>query len=180
MRSVLETMESWEASRGLRRSTQLDGIRRLVVIVVNSLSRPRTNWDLSERPPSDLAILVKAAGVPIDRYSYEAVELLKDMMARWDAARRQGESPAPGAGGLPPSANAPNVEVFAVDVSFEAHPDLAEREYLNELPTSFVLPDEAVDRLRAAAGLILRHSPDFERLLRASGATSQPAPTVKP
>ncbi len=180
MRAVLETMESWEASRGLRRATQLDRIRRLVVIVVNSLSRPRTNWDMSERPPGDLAILIKAAGVPIDRYSYEAVELLKDMVARWDTARSQGGSPAPAAGGLPPSANAPNVEVFAVDVSFEAHPDPAEREYLNDLPTSFVLPDEAVDRLRAAAGLILRQSPDFERLLRGAGATSQPGPTTKP
>ena len=31
-------------------------------------------------------------------------------------------------------------------------PDAEEREYLMNLPTSFVLPPEAVDRLRAAAG----------------------------
>jgi hypothetical protein len=33
--------------------------------------------------------------------------------------------------------------------------DKAERDYLNQQPTSFVLPAEAVDRLRAAAGTII-------------------------
>lgn len=172
MRSVLETMESWEASRGYRRTTSLDRIRRIVVIVVNSLSVPRTDWDRSERPPSDLAILVKATGVPIDRYSFEAVELLKDTIARWQLAAAVRES-APFAGGNNPvlarAADLPEPDVYAIDVSFEAHPDAREREYLNDLPTSFVLPDEAVDRLRTAAGVILRQSQDFRRLLQATG-----------
>ena len=33
-------------------------------------------------------ILLKATGVPIDHYSYEAVELLKDISARWEALRK--------------------------------------------------------------------------------------------
>jgi NTE family protein len=48
--------------------------------------------------------------------------------------------------------------------------DEAERDYLNELPTSFVLPPEAIDRLRAAAATIIRESPDFKRLLKDAGA----------
>jgi NTE family protein len=38
------------------------------------------------------------------------------------------------------------------------------------LPTSFVLPDEAVDRLRAAAAKIILESPDFQRMLKDAGA----------
>ena len=47
--------------------------------------------------------------------------------------------------------------------------DQAERDYLNLQPTSFVLPPEAVDRLRAAAGTIILASPEFQRLLKDAG-----------
>jgi len=40
---------------------------------------------------------------------------------------------------------------------------------LNQLPTSFALPADAVDRLRAAAKKIVLASPDFQQLLKASG-----------
>ena len=48
-------------------------------------------------------------------------------------------------------------------------PDAAEREYLNTLPTSFVLDDQAVDRLRLAAREAILASPEMKRLI-ASGA----------
>ena len=61
--------------------------------------------------------------------------------------------------------------MFAIDVSFAMLPDKAERDFLNLQPTSFVLPPEAVDRLRAAAGTIIQASPEFQRLLKDVGAT---------
>ena len=61
-------------------------------------------------------------------------------------------------------------------MSFAALKDKAEFEYLNELPTSFVLPDEAVDRLRAAAATIIMASPEFQRLLKEVGAKVVTAP----
>ena len=64
----------------------------------------------------------------------------------------------------------PEAEIYAIDVSFAALSDKAEREYLNKQPTSFVLPAEAVDRLRAAAGTIIQASPEFQRLLKDVGA----------
>ena len=63
----------------------------------------------------------------------------------------------------------PNADIYAIDVSFAALTDPAEFDYLNRQPTSFVLPDEAVDRLRAAAGTIIMASPDFQRLLKDAG-----------
>jgi len=65
----------------------------------------------------------------------------------------------------------PNAEIYAIDVSFAALKDKAELDYLNQQPTSFVLPAEAVDRLRAAAGTIILNSPEFKRLLKDVGAT---------
>jgi hypothetical protein len=48
--------------------------------------------------------------------------------------------------------------------------DKSESDYLNQLPTSFHLPEEAVDRLRAAAATIILDSPDLQLLLRDEGA----------
>jgi NTE family protein len=64
----------------------------------------------------------------------------------------------------------PQAEIYAIDVSFAALSDAKERGYLNQQPTSFVLPPEAVDRLRAAAGTIILASPEFQRLLKDVGA----------
>ena len=46
-------------------------------------------------------------------------------------------------------------------------PDKAERDYLNTLPTSFVLDDQAVDRLRIAAKNAILASPEIKRLINA-------------
>jgi NTE family protein len=154
--------------------TRLDRVRRIVVFVVNSKSSPRTHWDESPMAPGAVSLLVQASGVPIDHYSYESVELLKDKEARWQSLRRLRQSTAFANSNDPTIAEelkGPDVDIYAIDVSFAALKDKAEFEYLNELPTTFVLPAEAVDRLRVAAGTVITASPEFQRLLKAVGAT---------
>jgi NTE family protein len=171
MRGVLETLEELEALKLVGQPTPLDNVRRVVVFVVNSLSSPRNNWDKSAAPPGELAIVLKAAGVPIDHTSSAAVESLRDTMARWRNMRQIRDSAA-FAGNKDPElaqlVNVPNIDLYAIDVSFSALKDKAEIDYLNDLPTSFVLRPEAVDRLRAAADTIIFSSPEFKRLLKDS------------
>ena len=50
-------------------------------------------------------------------------------------------------------------------MSFGAVADPQLREYLQNLPTSFALSDEAVDRLRNAAAQVLRDSPAFQEFV---------------
>ena len=159
--------------------TPLDRAKKIIVFVVNSLSSPPTNWDESESPPGTFDILLKATGVPIDHYSYEAVELLKDIAARWQTARRIQNLAGCSANKDSPICavvRVPQAEIYAIDVSFAKLPDDKERAYLNDQPTSFVLPAEAVDRLRTAAGTIILASPEFQRLLKDVGAKIAPAP----
>ena len=173
MRGVLDALEFLEALHQAGLPTPLDHVRRIIVFVVNSLSSPPTNWDKSESPPGTVDVLLKATGVPIDHYSYEAVELLKDISARWKTARELRKLAGCSTSKDSPVCAAivvPQAEVYAIDVSFDALPDPKEREYLNEQPTTFVLPPEAVDRLRAAAGKIILASPEFQRLLNDAGA----------
>jgi NTE family protein len=124
-------------------------------------------------------VLLQSAGTPIDAFSFEAVELLRDTAKLWQTARLIRNSAAMAANRDPAVAAAlriPDAEIYAIDVSFAALKDEAEREYLNKLPTSFVLPAESVDRLRAAAAALIEDSPEFQRLLNDVGVR----PTAEP
>ncbi|MET0683645.1 MAG: patatin-like phospholipase family protein, partial [Casimicrobiaceae bacterium] len=152
----------------------LDNARRIIVFVVNSLSSPPTNWDESYSPPGTIDILLKSAGTPIDAFSYETIESLKDTAAHWATMRMIRNSAAFAANKDPKVAEAlrvPAAEIYAIDVSFSALKDKKEFDYLNLQPTTFVLEPEAVDRLRAAGGTIIMDSPEFKRLLKDLGAT---------
>jgi NTE family protein len=179
MRSVLESLEALEALHEAGIPSPLDHVRRVIVFIVNSLSSPPTRWDESESPPGPVDILLKAAGAPIDAFSYEAVELLRDTAAKWQTSRRIRNSAAFAANKDPAVAAAlrvPAAEIYAIDVSFPMLKDKAERDFLDQQPTSFVLTPEAVDRLRAAAGTIIMDSPEFKRLLKDVGARVMEAP----
>ncbi len=168
MRSVLDTFEVLETLSESGISTPFDKVRRIVVFVVNSFSDPPTNWDTSENPPGTVATMLKSAGTPIDRNSFENVEQLRDTAEKWRTLRMIANSTAMADNTDPAVANAlrvPKADIYAIDVSFGALADKAEFAYLNGQPTSFVLPPEAVDRLRAAAGAIILASPEFQRLM---------------
>ena len=182
MREILATLDEIQALHLEGLPTPLDHAKRLAVFVVNSLSTPPLDWDQKRSSPGTAEILLQATGVPIDHYSYEAVELLRDTAARWKMLRAIRDS-----GAIPEKdkrdpvlaevERVPNLEVYVINVSFAEIKDATERAYLNEQPTSFVLPPEAVDRLRAAAGRIVLESPDFQRYLKDLGDRVVKTPT---
>ena len=173
LRGVIDLITIYEALHDAGIRTAIDDLRRIVIFVVNSLSTPPTGWSRIEEPPGTVPILIKAAGVPIDRYSGESVQLLKDISARWKTLREIRDSVVFTKRSDPAMSfveHAPSPQLYAIDVSFSALSDKAEFDYLNKLPTTFVLPDEAVDRLRAAAAKIILESPDLQRVMKDAGA----------
>jgi len=185
MRAVLDTLQVLESLNEAGQPTPLDDAKRIIVFVVNSLSSPPTTWDQSYSPPGTVDILLKSAGTPIDAFSYETIELLRDMAAQWQIKRLLRNSAAFAANkdaAVAITLRVPAAEIYAIDVSFAALKDKKELEYLNLQPTAFVLEPEAVDRLRAAGGTIILESPEFKRLLKDIGATlvAQPAATASP
>ena len=185
MRAALDGLQILEALHHAGISSPFDDVRRVVVVVVNSLSSPPTDWDKSEDPPGPVDILLKASGTPIDAFSFESTELLRDTAHRWQSLRTIRESRAyedVNDPAVKAALRVPQAEIYAIDVSFSRLKDKAERDYLNQQPTSFVLPPEAVDRLRAAAVTIMKSSPEFQRLLKDVGAkvVSEPPATEGP
>ena len=181
MRGVLEALEAVGASAAFRGEIGFGGVRRVVVIVVNSRSAPTTDWDRSEDPPGIVSQLMQSAGVPIDRYSFETIELMKDREEIYGWRREIQILRARLAGATEAEAEAkvplPKLTLHTMDISFDAVKDPKVRERLMNMPTTFVLPPEDVDPLREAGGRLLRESEDYQELMREWGGSS-PAPTA--
>ena len=171
IRQILEFLEGLEAMKIAGKPTPYDHVRQIIVIVVNALSTPKSSWNKSVNGPGSIELLIKATGVPIDHYSYEEIETLKDTQARWNNMRTLRNSPLftknknPA---LEKIVNTPDIDLFTINVSFDNLEDKDEVAYLNNLPTSFALPAEAVDRLRAAAKKIILTSPELQPILNSS------------
>jgi NTE family protein len=168
LRGVLEALEIVNTSPAFRQIPGFDRLERIVVIVVNAHNAPRTDWDRREKPPGFISQLMQSSSVPIDRYSYESLQVMKDTVERWEMQRRltiaghrlNGLSEAEA------GKRTPGIALLAIDVSFDAIADPDERLYFMNLPTSFTLPQETIDRLRRIAGELLAASPAFQELLR--------------
>jgi NTE family protein len=175
VRAILQALGEFETNAAYRAAFHFHSAtglpRRVVLIVVNSLMSPTTDWDKHESPPGMVSELLQSSGVPMERYSHESVELMRDMVYRWRTQRMLQILQARLAGALGAEAEArlPQIDVFAIDISFEQLADPKERSYFLNLPTSFVLKPEAVDRLRAIAATLLRQSAEYQRLLQELG-----------
>jgi len=176
VRAILEAMEEFETNAAFREAFHLQltsGERhRVVLIVVNSLAVPKTNWDKSESPPGLASQLLKSSGVPMSRYTAESIDLMKDLVYRWQTERELKILQARLAGESEAQADAlvPKIDVYGINIGFEQIADPMERNYFMSLPTSFVLKPEEVDRLRAIAARLLHQSEEYQRLLKALGA----------
>jgi NTE family protein len=162
---LVDMLQELMGNAALRSAARVGGLRRIVVIIVNARSAPRFDYDKLPYGPSAFDLLMRSIDVPIDNYSTEGLAALQDvitqlqMTVQLDAdARRLGRDARV-------EHALPAVEFSVIDVSFDAVADPQLRDYLQALPTTFALPAEAVDRLRAAAAQVLRDSPAFLELV---------------
>jgi NTE family protein len=142
------------------RATGNARVRDIVVISVNAQTEPAFQWDLRNVSPSLLAVLDAVTSVQINRYNFETVALLQTAFDQWSVALSTRDHP---------------VRFHFISVSFADLRDEGELRYFNELPTSFELEAEAVDRLRDVARRLLRQSPGFQALReQLSGQSDSP------
>ncbi len=160
LRPVLERFRAAELSPDFRRTLGIEKLQRTLLIIVNSRSDPKLDWDRSEDGPTALSLLLKSVSVPIDKNSFEAVELMKELLDRWKQTREfalQSDSTF---------IDGPQrIRLYPVVVSFEAVQDPKLRSRLMSLPTSFSLSEDDIDLLRRVAGEVLSSSQMFQDFL---------------
>jgi NTE family protein len=128
--------------------------RRLVVISVNASTDPEPQMDVSNKQPSLKETIGAMSDVQLHRYNVATLELMKKSTKRW---ARDLSTP-----GRP-------VAPYFIQVGFRdvRQPELLR--FFNQVPTSFALSDEQVDKLIAAGRGLLRNNTDFQRFLAGLG-----------
>ncbi len=138
---------------GAEEAFELAGIGQpdhIVVVAVNAENEPDPAINLSAAAPSLAAALNLVSGSQIRRLNFETLTLARTLLKDLGKAIATPDHP---------------VRTHFVEVSFDLIDDEAERDYFKHLPTSFVLSDEEVDRLREAGRTLLKGSPEFQALV---------------
>jgi len=148
-----------------------ENTRKVVFILVNAETEPDSQPDQVERTLRSGRVLKSATHIPMSRYNFETVELVKEYFQQWEEEIRSQRCSTSKKLDRTDSTSSESdscadIQFYLVEVDFDALPEKAERSYFKGLPTSLYLRPEAVDRLRGAARRILTQSPEFQRLLR--------------
>jgi NTE family protein len=151
-------------------------IEKLVVVVVNAATNPATGRDQTASVPGLVDTLTSAATVPLDNYSFDTLELLRATVNEFNEEARLVDGCRKLAARKGPQCaldiTAPRrVELFPVQVAFEYLGSAQERAWFKNLPTTFELPRETIDRLRAVGRRLLNEDPEFQKLMKALNGT---------
>ena len=168
LRALLDGVLRYDGITKTLQALGMEQTRKVVVILVNAETALDVDSSQHLETPTFLASVNAATSVPLSRYSFETVALMKDRLDEWE---RQSYEEECGSAPSKAGSNCKGVDFHFIEVNFSEHMDPAERDYLKRLPTSFVLPDEAVDRLITAGGQILRNNLEYQRLLSAGNVT---------
>jgi len=174
VRGIIETIEELGVSAEFRGEVGFGVVRDIVLLVVNSHASPSIDWDRYESPPGLVSQILQSTGVPIDRYSFETVESLKDRAEIMERRRelQVARLRLDGASEAEAEARVPKISLAIIDIAFDSIRDPEERAYFMNLPTSFALPVEGIDRLREVAGQLLRQSPSYAEVVSRFGGQS--------
>lgn len=166
---------AYRRSNGFIRKLLNDGaVEKLVIIVVNARTELEEEISRRERPPGLLTVGYKTATISLDNYSFETVELMKELIEERRRAQRDIEAcqrlldaRCPGGPRLP--AFPVVVDPYVIEVNFEMIPEEERRHFFLSLPTSFALAPEQVQALIDAGQELLDRSAEFRRLLDTLG-----------
>jgi NTE family protein len=163
LRAVLERVTLMGDPWTTLKYANLENVHKIVFVVVNAETEIDTKWDRIESNPPLGIKLASYSSIAISRYNMDTVALLSESFKSWADEIRRGRCGASKITTEPGSCG--DIEFYLVEVKFDALDDEAERHYFKQLPTSFVLKPEEVDKLREAARRVLAKSEEFQRLV---------------
>jgi NTE family protein len=170
LREPLTAIAGVDNSWSVLTRINLKQVNKLVVIVVNAGTIPSTERDKSPAIPGLVDTVTSVATVPLDNYSFDTLELLRATVSEFNEETRliSGCKQLAAAKGPQCTLDIPTphqVEFYSVEVAFEYIENAQDRNYFKTLPTTFKLPRETVDRLRAIGRQLLSEDPQFKKLL---------------
>jgi NTE family protein len=123
----------------------------VLYIVVNAQAGGKHDWAKRKGHPDLKVILSQVSSVAIYRYNFETIELLRENTESWARELK---------------VDGHDLNAAVVEVAFDNLSDPDERQFFNDVKTSFDLDKESVDRLIEVGGRLLRDSQDFQGFLK--------------
>lgn len=162
LRAVIDRIEVEEGLwNALKRFNQAS-VSHIALIVVNAAATTPSKWELSAATPPTSAVLDAATTAPLSNYNFETLEHLRSNMPGWleevKQARCQESNPC----------SAP--ELYFMEIHLDRIADPQKRAELTSVPTDFSLPEGAAGELIEAGKELLRHHPEYQRLLHNTSA----------
>jgi NTE family protein len=132
--------------------------RRIAIIIVNAHTDSDYGWDSNEYSLGLRALLGSLSQVTVSHYSFETVELFREVITR--LSRQRAESHEAANGG-----QTPELTTYVIELHFRQMASESDRRFFNSVPTSLQLPSRTVDRLRELAARELAGNTEFKRLV---------------
>jgi NTE family protein len=150
LRAVLDTIDLAGGAKQYERDLGITTARRIAIISVNASADTPQGIGATREAPGIEKTMNAVTNIQIHRYNVDTLQQTQQALERWARSLSTSERP---------------VTSYFIRLSFD---DVAEeplRRFLNEIPTTFALSDDQVDRLIATGRELLRNNPDFRRLL---------------
>jgi NTE family protein len=128
--------------------------RRVAIIVVDAHTDSDYGWDSKEHSLGLGALLGSLSQAAVSHYSFETIELFREVMARLSRERVETGDSEP-----------LEMKTYVIELHFNQLADRSDRTFFNSVPTSFQLPSRTVDRLRQLAARDLADNQEFKRLV---------------
>ena len=171
-------------SRGFIRTRINDNmIDRLVVIVVNAATEPHEKLSEKESPPDLLEVATKTATISIDNYSIESITLMVESLrqrvqAQQDLTACQDilDQNCPDPPDLPTFGKM--IDPYIIEINFAGAAELEgeDPDYYLNLPTSYKLDHQQIEKLVNIGPKLLRASPQYKCLLEVIEAEAEGRP----
>jgi NTE family protein len=128
--------------------------RRVAIIVVDAHTDSDYGWDSKEHSLGLGALLGSLSQAAVSHYSFETIELFREVMARLSRERAETGDSEP-----------LEMTTYVIELHFNQLADQSDRRFFNSVPTSFQLSSRTVDRLRQLAARQLADNQEFKRLV---------------
>jgi NTE family protein len=152
LRAIYDMTQLTGDGRSFLAAMKVEPAPRLVVISVDASTQPDYKMGLKEESPDVFSTISAMTDIQLHRYNTATVNEMQRSLKVWAEQI---------------STDQTDVEVFFIRLNFDSLEGEAEREYINEIPTSLNLSDKQVDAVIGAGRRLLRNNTEFQRLVTA-------------
>ena len=159
LRALIEGASVIGGLENLLKMSRLKNVRKFVILSVSAETSPDVMEFRSDQIPTLSRAMSSLIDVPINRYSFETIGLMRVSVERWQQQLHS----------QPRAADSPftnDAEIYFINAGLGEIADPDERASLMRIPTTLHLTDEQIDQLLVGAARLLQNDPDFQRLMQ--------------